>query len=123
MTKPTQHNIEEAAEDVLTIQDADLDSREGQASVIEALQRLINSGAVWHLEGWIGRMAMEAINSGDCCLGPKGHFDAYGEYVPSRSEVMPGTPGSLSFISTSKANRGPVNFDSSGGNHRSDRQS
>lgn len=58
------------------------------------LQDLINSGAAWRLEGSIGRAAMAAIDAGECILGPVGHRDAYGNYVPSRYEVIPGTKGS-----------------------------
>ena len=61
------------------------------------LQGLIDSGAAWKLEGSVGRAAMEAIEEGYCILGPEGHRDAYGGYVPSRDEVQPGTPGSVEY--------------------------
>lgn len=50
------------------------------------MQKWIDSGTVWHLEGSIGRAAMDMINNGQCILGEKGHKDAYGNYVPSRYE-------------------------------------
>jgi hypothetical protein len=34
---------------------------------IEALQFLIDTGAVWSLQGMYGRAAAEAIESGICC--------------------------------------------------------
>ena len=64
----------------------------------EALQRRIDDGSIWQLEGSAGRAAMDAIHSGKCCLGPTGHRDYWGNYVPSRDEVKPGTPGSLEYM-------------------------
>ena len=61
------------------------------------LQELINSGMAWRLEGSIGRAAMAAINAGECVLGEEGHTDYYGNYVPSRYEVEPGTKGSVEY--------------------------
>lgn len=65
---------------------------------IEFIQGLIDSGDVWKLQGSYGRAAMDLIRGGQCLLGPVGHHDAYGNYVPSRDEVQPGTPGSLEFV-------------------------
>jgi hypothetical protein len=59
-----------------------------------SLQELIDSGLAWQLEGHIGRQAMACIESGLCTLGPEGHHDYWGNYVPSRTEVQPGTVGS-----------------------------
>ena len=61
------------------------------------LQELINSGLAWRLEGSIGRAAMRAIESGGCILGEVGHRDYWGNYVPSRYEVEPGTMGSIEY--------------------------
>jgi hypothetical protein len=61
------------------------------------LQDLIDSGAAWQLEGSIGRAAMAAIDEGVCILGPTGHRDYWGNYVPSRDEVEPGTKGSVEY--------------------------
>lgn len=61
------------------------------------LQDLIDSGAAWRLEGSIGRRAMAAIDAGVCCLGTVGHHDYWGNYVPSRFEVVPGTKGSVEY--------------------------
>jgi hypothetical protein len=70
---------------------------ETQEEEIEAMQELINSGTAWKLEGSIGRRAMELIRSGHCILGEQGHYDAYGNYVPARSQVQPGTKGSVEY--------------------------
>ena len=64
---------------------------------IKALQELINSGLAWKMEGSIGRAAMDAFKLGDCILGEKGHFDYWGNYVPNRYEVKPGTKGSIKY--------------------------
>lgn len=68
-----------------------------EAETIEVLQDLINSGQAWHLEGSIGRAAMAAIEEGACVLGVDGHRDYWGNYVPSRTEVKPGTKGSVEY--------------------------
>ena len=65
---------------------------------IKEAQELINSGDAWHLEGSVGRYCMSLIREGYCCLGLKGHRDAYGNYVPSRFEVKCGTKGSVAFV-------------------------
>ena len=64
---------------------------------IEYLQGLIDSGAAWRLEGSVGRAAMEAIEGGWCILGETGHRDYWGNYIPSRHEVAPGTKGSIEY--------------------------
>lgn len=70
---------------------------ETEEEQIEALQELINSGDAWRLEGSVGRSAMECLNAGLCILGEEGHTDYWGNYVPSRTEVMPGTKGSVEY--------------------------
>lgn len=65
--------------------------------VIEAYQHLINTGQVWRMEGSMGRTAMDLIESGHCVLGEQGHRDYWGNYVPSRYEVEPGTKGSVEY--------------------------
>lgn len=64
---------------------------------VAAMQDLINAGTVWRLEGSMGREAMAMIESGECVLGETGHHDYWGNYVPSRHEVKPGTKGSLEY--------------------------
>lgn len=64
---------------------------------IKQMQKLINSGMAWKLEGSFGREAMALLESGDCILGLKGHYDYYGNYVPSRFEVKSGTKGSIAY--------------------------
>lgn len=62
-------------------------------------QRAINSG-MWGMQGSYGRSMMEAINAGYCLLGPEGkdYRDYYGNTIPSRNDVKPGTKGSYEFV-------------------------
>ena len=64
----------------------------------EFFQELIDTGQAWKLNGFYGRQAMAMIRSGQCMLGPVGHKDAYGNYVPAREEVVAGSPGSAEFV-------------------------
>ena len=66
-------------------------------SVACSMQRAINSG-MWSLQGSYGRAMMEMIQSGDCMLGPRSARDAYGNHIPSRSEVSEGTKGSRLYV-------------------------
>jgi hypothetical protein len=61
-------------------------------------QELINSGMAWKLEGSIGRQCMAAIESGHAMLGRDDHRDYWGNHVPSRDQVKPGTKGSFDFV-------------------------
>jgi hypothetical protein len=61
-------------------------------------QGLVNSGQAWKLQGAYGRRAMELIDAGVIMLGTKGHYDYYGNYVPSRYEVKQGTKGSPVYV-------------------------
>ncbi len=67
---------------------------ETREEYIAEMQELINSGMAWRLEGSVGREAMSLIENGECMLGEEGHRDFWGNYVPSRHEVQPGTKGS-----------------------------
>lgn len=85
---------------IIAYETGELDAGE----TIKMFQKLINSGQVWHLQGSYGRTAMELIEKGYCTLGKKGTRDAYGNYVPSRTEVQPGTKGSVEY-QKSKTNK------------------
>jgi hypothetical protein len=65
---------------------------------VRLFQDLIDTGMAWRLEGAIGREAMSLIDAGQCTLGDEGHRDYYGNYVPSKHEVEPGTKGSPEFV-------------------------
>lgn len=79
-----------------------------QEEQLECYQHLINSGDAWKLEGHVGRTAMGLIESGLCILGEEGHRDYWGNYVPSRTEVKPGTKGSYEYA---VARRGKAHAD------------
>jgi hypothetical protein len=57
-------------------------------------QKSINSGLVWKMEGSAGRYAMDLLRSGICLLPTFRRIDYYGNVVPSRYDVKPGSPGS-----------------------------
>jgi len=68
-----------------------------EEDAIRALQSLINEGT-WGLQGSYGRAMMDAIEGGVCALGKQGCRDYWGNYIPSRDEVEPGTKGSVQFV-------------------------
>ena len=73
----------------------------GELSEREALrlfQRLIDSGDVWHLPGFYGRTAVGLIEAGLCLYGPEPTTDYYGNRIPSRFELPPDQPGSLTWF-------------------------
>lgn len=74
-----------------------VDEPEDEDAYFEGLQMLIDSGMAWQLQGRVGRAAMDAIDSGRCLLGVEGHTDYYGNHIPSRTEVQPGTKGSVEY--------------------------
>lgn len=61
------------------------------------IQTLIDTGDAWRLEGHVGRQCMGAIETGLAVLGPRPVRDYYGNRIPSRHEVKPGTKGSVLF--------------------------
>lgn len=71
--------------------------REAQAEqdgVVE-LQERIDSGLVWHLEGHSGREGMRALEAGACFLPLERNRDFWGNTVPARTDLKPGTKGTL----------------------------
>jgi hypothetical protein len=65
-----------------------------EEETIVLFQELIDNGMAWHLQGSYGRTAHALIQAGLCMLGPTSARDYYGNYVPSRFEVVAGAPGS-----------------------------
>lgn len=63
-----------------------------------ALQRQINSGTIWHMQGACGRAAMDAITAGACLCAFVGSRDYWGNYVPARSDLKPGTKGTHDYV-------------------------
>jgi len=63
-----------------------------------ALQRAINSGTAWSMQGSYGRAMMDAITHGHCMLGRDQCRDYYGNVIPSRDDVQQGTKGSYQYV-------------------------
>lgn len=80
-------------EDISAYECGDMDEQEE----IVFFQDLINTGQAWLLQGSYGRTAMDYIDAGLCMLGEVGQRDYWGNYVPSRYEVEPGTKGSKEY--------------------------
>lgn len=62
------------------------------------LQAAINNGAAWRLQGAYGRELMAAITNGYCMLGENATTDYYGNVIPARDDVKPGTKGSWGYV-------------------------
>ena len=62
-------------------------------------QELINSGQAWTLEGSVGRACMRTLEEGETMLPKEAKYGAYGNKIPSRDEVKPGTKGSYKYCS------------------------
>jgi hypothetical protein len=82
---------------------ADIDIIEGNvetddATFYAALQRAINTGEAWKFQGSYGRTMMAAIEAGFCLLGLLPAEDAYGNPIPDRDEVQPGSKGSRAYV-------------------------
>ena len=58
-------------------------------------QKGINSGEIWKFEGSVGRFAMDTLESGVCVLPEKRTQDYYGNTIPARTDLKPGTKGTL----------------------------
>ena len=63
-----------------------------------AVQRRINDGTIWHLEGSAGRLAMDLIEQGYCMLPKTRRSDIYGNHIPSRDDLKPGTLGTWGYV-------------------------
>jgi hypothetical protein len=79
------------------------DEDASRSDVITGYQELIDTGEAWYLEGHVGRTAMDLIERGVCMLGPVSHKDHWGNVVPSRHDVRPGTVGSAEFIKDARS--------------------
>lgn len=76
----------------------DLWNEDNDDTRIATFQYLVNTGQAWLLEGAIGREAMSYIDTGLIMLGTEPKRDYWGNYIPSRSEVDPGTKGSAEYV-------------------------
>ena len=62
---------------------------------IETVQGMVNNGTAWRMEGSFGRSVMAALEAGKLILGTESTSDYWGNRIPSRYEVQPGTKGSF----------------------------
>lgn len=62
------------------------------------LQKAINDGSGWRLQGAYGRAMMQALEDGICMLGKSMTYDALGQEIPSRDQVKEGTKGSRQYV-------------------------
>ena len=60
---------------------------------VDGTQAMINSGDCWNLEGSVGRHAANLLEIGVCMLPKKARNDYYGNRIPSREELIPGSKG------------------------------
>lgn len=70
-------------------------SQPWEYSDVAVLQRMIDDGTAWLLEGSVGRAASQALESGACFLPRVPYHDYWGNVVPSRDWLKPGTKGTL----------------------------
>lgn len=85
--------------DINTIECDDDPSLEDEAL---AIQRAINSGSAWSLQGSYGRQMMDFIEAGICMLGESPARDYWGNRIPSRHEVKEGTKGSRQYVAAAR---------------------
>ena len=85
---------------MLTLNDIDTieNGEASQEEYYQAMQRAINSGMAWKMQGSYGRAAMDAISGGLCMLGRESCADYWGNPIPGRDDVKPGTKGSALFV-------------------------
>jgi len=62
---------------------------------VTSTQEMIDSGQAWKMEGSVGRFAMSMLEAGICMLPEKQTKDYYGNTVPARTDLEPGTKGTL----------------------------
>ena len=80
-----------------------MDALEGETPLdpfeyYSVLQSAINGGTAWKLQGAYGRELMAAIENGYCMLGFESKKDYWGNTIPSRTDVKPGTKGSYEYV-------------------------
>jgi hypothetical protein len=56
----------------------------------DTMQKLIDNGQVWQMEGSMGREAMHLLEIGACMLPKRPHRDYYGNTIPSRDWLKEG---------------------------------
>ena len=72
-----------------------------------SIQNLIDNGNAWLLEGSVGRQCMAAIEQGNAVLGRTRNRDYWGNTIPARTDVIPGTKGSQLFAHNQQGHETP----------------
>ena len=65
---------------------------------IDKYQELINTGTAWQVFGKTAKGCLKHIKDGTCILPTTPHKTYWGQYIPSRYEVLPNTPGSFEYV-------------------------
>jgi hypothetical protein len=76
-----------------------------------AIQKAINGYEAWKMQGSMGRAMMAAIKAGRCMLGRHSCADYYGNRIPGRDEVAPGTKGHRSFVAEQSGEEWAARFE------------
>jgi len=86
--------------ELLTLEDIDNieDGAETELEYYESIQRAINSGSAWSMQGSYGRSMFDAIQGGYCMLGKRSFKDYYGNFIPSRDDICWGERGSYDYV-------------------------
>ena len=88
------HDLEKAVREAQA-KDSDPAAEAWEYENPSILQELIDKGDAWRMEGSIGRSAMAALESGCCFLPTCSHRDYWGNLVPPRTALKPGSKGTL----------------------------
>ena len=58
-------------------------------------QNLMDAGDIWKFEGSVGRTASQLLEAGVLVLPEERRSDYYGNVIPARGDLKPGTKGTL----------------------------
>ena len=58
-----------------------------EKQVLAVWQHGVDTGQIWHLQGWYGRTASDLLNQGLIKFPKRRTHDYYGNPIPTRSEV------------------------------------
>ena len=83
---------------IADVNNIEFDGEVDEVDYYVSIQRAINSGTAWSMQGSYGRAMMQAINDGYCLLGLKDAKDYYGNVIPSRLHVKEYTKGSWDYV-------------------------
>lgn len=86
-------------DDLMTVEGGGYDDEDmDELEQAKAMQRVVNDGSGWRMQGSMGRAMMAALEAGDVLLGKHATADYYGNRIPSRDEVKDGTKGSYGYV-------------------------